>query len=439
VPDVDTDAAAVREQSLQELAARAIGALESAGFDHRTAVPLVAPPRTGLLLANSAVVPLIATGWNELHDHPFAVVQPCFRAHNLDLWAHGAYSGEWLSAFSMLGAFTTDVDRACAATEAILTAAETGSGGRYRVKAAARDASLAAALEARFNRSEQRASMAIDEPVPEHQRGWKPAYYDWTFGPSGLVGRGITVALEQADGRWRDLGNLIAFTHDGLLVGYGVGIGLETLAAASHSAPSLIDVTGAGAVLPTSMPGEIAFADFARALVVLRAWGVQPRSRGVGNLMRRIGNVVRALALEHGRGIGAVRACLNAVAEATFPPLVPPGSQAGAGGLVDAVYPSARYIRHVFSFTLEGPAHRAEAVARTRWERHPGGSDGCWTIDEVRWHPDSPIGSSGAERSVLDFAVTCEITGRSGCFQALSSQVRAEARVAGLAVVGLDR
>ncbi|MEV5242475.1 alanine--tRNA ligase-related protein [Streptomyces cinnamoneus] len=286
--DAMTDLARGRRARLDELGRNFLEHFtQAAGFAPLDPEPAIPHHDRTILFTNSAVVPFkpFLLGESALPAPGVAVRQPCVRAHNLDDVFEEGFATEFVLQFEMLGVLApaTRARALVAAVAGYLTATLGLDGPSVAFKAAHDDTDLCTAWEAGWT-----GPVLLDTEERD--------YYRWGFGHPRLGGRGATLAVRQADGRFRDLGNLIAFERDGEVAGYGFGIGLETLAACLDGSPWVLDCTPAGAVVGARSTDEAKLADLLGLLVRLYAAGVRTSSRAQGHVLRRAVSATARLA-----------------------------------------------------------------------------------------------------------------------------------------------
>jgi hypothetical protein len=265
-------------RDLDALAADFTGHFQESGAEELRPEPAIPRSDPTVLFTNSAVVsfkPFIR-GDLPLDNTTYVVNQPCIRAHNLKTAFSEAFSADFVLQFRMLGAL------APAAGRATFTAA------------------IARFFRDRLNLSSSQVLFKVASDDHDLHANWldtwstpvaydteQRTYYRWGFGDEGMTGRGATFAIAQNGGTWRDLGNLIAFEWQGRTVGYGFGIGAETLAACIARSRWVIDVMPPGVLPPVETESAAKLADLAGLLVRLYANGVELSSRAQGHVMRR--------------------------------------------------------------------------------------------------------------------------------------------------------
>ncbi|WP_327088493.1 alanine--tRNA ligase-related protein [Nonomuraea sp. NBC_01738] len=265
-------------RDMEALAAEFTGHFRESGavpLDPEPAIPRADPT---VLFTNSAVVsfkPFIR-GDRPLDDGLYTVTQPCVRAHNLKTAFAEAFSADFVLQFTMLGALAPAAGRATF-TDAIARFFRDRLGlssSQVLFKVASDDHDL-------------HAGWLDTWSTPVSYDTERRAYYRWGFGDEGMTGRGATFAIAQHGGGWRDLGNLIAFEWQGRTVGYGFGIGVETLAACLARSRWVLDVMPPGVLPPVATEQDAKLADLAGMLVRLYGNGVELSSRAQGHVMRR--------------------------------------------------------------------------------------------------------------------------------------------------------
>ncbi|MEW2577307.1 alanine--tRNA ligase-related protein [Streptomyces syringium] len=286
--DVMTDLAHGRRERLDRLGREFLDHFtQAAGFAALDPEPAIPHRDRTILFTNSAVVPFkpFLLGEPALPASGVAVRQPCVRVHNLDEVFEEGFASEFVLQFEMLGVLapSTRAGTLAAAVAGYVSGVLGLDGQSVAFKAAHDDTDLRSAWEACWS-----GPVLLDTEERD--------YYRWGFGHPRLSGRGATFAVRQADGDFRDLGNLIAFERDGKVAGYGFGIGLETLAACLDRSEWVLDCTPAGAVVGSRTPDEAKLADLLGLLVRLYAAGVRTSSRAQGHVLRRAVSATARLA-----------------------------------------------------------------------------------------------------------------------------------------------
>lgn len=263
---------------LDSLAQQFTQGFADAGFDRIPAEPAVPRTDSTVLFTNSAVVPFkpYLRGETTLPAAGVTVRQPCIRAQNLKQVFSQEFSSEHVLQFEMLGTLASpatgpDLARATAA----FFHGSLGLGrNEVALKVAADDTDLITLWQRHWS------GPILTDTEPQ-------GYYRWGFGDEDLTGRGATFAIQQRNGSYRDIGNLIAFENQGKVAGYGVGLGLETLAACLWHSPRVLDCTPAGALIHPVSFQDAKLADLTGLLARAACLGLRPSSRGRGHVLRR--------------------------------------------------------------------------------------------------------------------------------------------------------
>lgn len=265
-----------------------------------------------VLFTNSAVVPFkpYLRGDLALGDRTLVVTQPCVRAHNLKTTFTEAFSADFVLQFNMLAVLAPVAARTSLADtiSRFFSDLHGLKDSQVLLKVAADDHDLHTAW-----RDAWTTPVAYGE---EPRR-----YYRWGFGEDRMTGRGATFAIAQSDGKWRDLGNLIAFEWDGRTVGYGFGIGVETLAACLARSRWVIDVMPAGVLPPVETEQEAKLADLLGLLARLYANDIEASGRAQGYIMRKALVTLDALAAELRVPQGELLSRMSAITAAQTPEL----------------------------------------------------------------------------------------------------------------------
>ncbi|MEV4398199.1 alanine--tRNA ligase-related protein [Nonomuraea sp. NPDC049607] len=260
-----------------------------AGAERLSAEPAVPRDDPTVLFTNSAVVAFkpYLRGDVVLGDRTLVVTQPCVRAHNLKTTFSEAFSADFVLQFNMLAVLApvAALDSLAETIRRFFSDLHGLKGSQVLLKVAADDHDLHTAWQDAWT-----TPLAYDE---EPRR-----YYRWGFGEDRMTGRGATFAIEQSGGKWRDLGNLIAFEWDGRTVGYGFGIGVETLAACLARSRWVIDVMPPGVLPPVETEQQAKLADLLGLLARLYAHDIEMSGRAQGYIMRKALVTLDALASE---------------------------------------------------------------------------------------------------------------------------------------------
>lgn len=276
-PDRSTAARAARDR-LEEWGTGFADWFLAAGARRLTPEPAVPTTDRTILFTNSAVVPFkpFIRGDHTLADGWVMVRQPCIRSQNLRATFLEDFHTEFVLHFEMLGAMApaADLDAFTAAVAGYFSTELGLPAEQVAFKVARGHRDLSAAWQRAW-------------PGPVGYDGESADFFSWTFGDEGMTGRGATFCLVQPDGRWRDLGNLIAFEWQGRTVAYGFGIGLETLAAGLTAGRWVIDSTPEGVVCLPETPQQAKLADLLGLAAEFYRVGIVPAKRAQGYIMRK--------------------------------------------------------------------------------------------------------------------------------------------------------
>ncbi|GAA3836829.1 hypothetical protein GCM10022226_68460 [Sphaerisporangium flaviroseum] len=270
-------------RNLERLTADFTGHFLREGAEELVPEPTVPRDDPTVLFTNSAVVAFkpYLRGELALGGRTLVVTQPCVRAHNLKTMFAEAFAPEFVLQFTMLAALAPDGAALTRAIARFFGGTLNLDGSQVLMKAASDDHDLHTGWPAGWS-----------PPVARDTE--RRRYYRWKFGEPRMTGRGATFAIAQGPGRWRDLGNLIAFEWDGRTVGYGFGIGLETLAACLGRSRWVIDAMPIGALPPAESEQEAKLADLLGLLARLYHNGIAVSGRAQGYIMRKA-----LIALDH--------------------------------------------------------------------------------------------------------------------------------------------
>jgi hypothetical protein len=276
-------------RDMERLTADFTGHFVQQGAEELAPEPAVPRNDSTILFTNSAVVAFkpYLRGELPLGGRTLVVTQPCMRAHNLKKMFAEAFAPEFVLQFTMLAALSPRRDAFTEAIARYFSDTLNLESSQVLLKVAADDHDLHTGWPAGWS-----TPVAYDT---ERRR-----YYRWNFGEARMTGRGATFAIAQGDGKWRDLGNLIAFEWDGRTVGYGFGIGLETLAACLARSRWVIDVMPIGALPPAGTEQEAKLADLLGMLARLYTNGIAVSGRAQGHVMRKALIALDAVAAELG-------------------------------------------------------------------------------------------------------------------------------------------
>ncbi len=141
------------------------------------------------------------------------VLQPCLRVQNLKYVLEEKFDPEYLSSFQMLGTIASSKE--------------------FDSMPVVEFFNLLPHLK---NRVLLRSSRAIAHPAfAPLEENFKTeydtrnaSYYQWHYGDKSLHGKGVTFALQQSDGAYADIGNLVAIFRDHSYVAAEFGFGIET-------------------------------------------------------------------------------------------------------------------------------------------------------------------------------------------------------------------
>lgn len=338
--------------------------------------PIVPTTDRTILLTNSAVVVFkpFLRGERAIPSEGVHVVQPCARAHNLDKVFTEDFNPAFCLHFTMMGALvrpdqvSTLVDRALEYFESLGFGLED-----VLYKVASADIDLITPLR-------DRVEAVLDTEVEP--------YYRWTFGDQGLTGRGSTFALRHAvDGR-RDVGNLIAFEHEGEVVGFGFGIGVESVLSCVLGVDRTVELSASGAYfLPTSVP-MTKLVDLVDLALYVSASGLEPGRRGAGSVVRdtihSLGELCRSLDVSREEFERALLTVSDAQRE-----------QRDSGweqSLADAVFGRATTATRHLSFLAPATVSAKDLLTRIReWTAGPGQVSDIKSIDSYTG-PNIPTG-----------------------------------------------
>lgn len=250
------------------------------------AEPIVPTTDRSILFTNSAVVDFkpFLRGERAIPSQGVHVIQPCARSHNLNKVFSEDFHPEFSLHFTMMGALVGPNQVSTLVDRALEYFASVGFGMEdvlYKVGGA--DIDLIAPLR-------DRVEVVMDTEAK--------SYYRWTFGDQRLTGRGSTFALRHMDG-WRDVGNLIAFEYEEAVVGFGFGIGVESVLSCVLNVDRVVELSASGAYfLPGSVP-MTKLVDLVDLLLYVSASGLEPGRRGTGSIVREalhsLGELCRSL------------------------------------------------------------------------------------------------------------------------------------------------
>ncbi|MFH1749820.1 MAG: hypothetical protein ABH837_02945 [bacterium] len=202
------------------------------------------------------------------------VIQPCLRTQNLRLVIDINFDPEYLSSFTMIGII-------CPPNEFIAKDCVPTFFNAFP--------DLPSKILVRSSKAiENDLSKQLDQHYRIEYDTRNPSYYKWHYGEKSLYGVGVTFAIEQPDGEFLDIGNLVLVYKDGVLNAVELGFGLETFAARS---------TGKGSPFATSQeyihmglglsPADKCLGDCLIVALKLFENGVMPGTGKASSVMRK--------------------------------------------------------------------------------------------------------------------------------------------------------
>lgn len=255
---------------------------QEAGYEHQEAEPLVPANDPTILFTNSAVGAMkrYMTGDVPVPETGIYLDQPCIRTQTLLETAGDSYfTTEFMLYFHMLGAYVgpDEYPELCRLTTSLLTDV-------YHV-------------------SPDKVSVLFDQAHDTLMEPWSDSiektgfnsqpntfgedFYNWQFGIPGVSGKGITLTVER-DNNFGPayVGNVIEMYRDGEVVGYGLGIGLETLLSSLHNLKKPIQSSGISSIVPFDDGPKTAFADLLQLTTAVYHNDIRPGRNGRNHIAK---------------------------------------------------------------------------------------------------------------------------------------------------------
>lgn len=150
-------------------------------------------------------------------------------------------------------------------------------------------------------------------------------YYRWIYGIPGVGGRGLTYAIRQRDGKYKDIGNIIMMEGGGYAPAVQWGYGVETFLARAESLPQPIAASSISTIVKYEPGLRAKYADTLSACFAMMKTGVVPgntgRSKSLRNYLKGLSYLRRCTGISqeeletHLRKYGALEANLDQYSE----------------------------------------------------------------------------------------------------------------------------
>lgn len=111
-------------------------------------------------------------------------------------------------------------------------------------------------------------------------------YYDWTYGKEGMNGRGLTIAIKNNAGDYRDIGNIIVIEEDGSPTAVEWGYGTETMLSRIYSLEQPLEASQVSSVIPYESGMKAKFADTFCATIEMYRANVKPGKSGQSFILK---------------------------------------------------------------------------------------------------------------------------------------------------------
>src|SRR3989344_8933397 len=141
------------------------------------------------------------------------VIQPCLRTQNLGRALDNNFDPEYLSSFVMLGTICPVKEFTIDCTLRFFNSFP-GLAEKILIR------SSGAIKNDLFERPGEHCRVEYDTR--------EPGYYHWEYGDDSLTGIGVTFAIEQSDGVFLDIGNLVLMSRNRTPIAVEFGFGWET-------------------------------------------------------------------------------------------------------------------------------------------------------------------------------------------------------------------
>lgn len=245
----------------------------SLGYCERSASPIFPCPDPTTLFVSATISVLKKELLSRTLNKVF-LIQPCLRTQNLRRALEENFDPEYLSSFIMLG---------------ILSASKHFSAHKEIPHFFEAFPGLSERILVRSSRAiEDNSFCELAQCYRVEYDTREPRYYRWQYGEMALSGIGLTFALEQPDGTFLDIGNLVQVYRGKSFCAIEFGFGLETFCSR---------LTGKGspyAVAPNYLcfelglsPAEKCLTDCLVVAKKLHEHGVMPGSGKASSVLRK--------------------------------------------------------------------------------------------------------------------------------------------------------
>lgn len=175
-----------------------------------------------LYFTNSTTVPLKPyINSNSIVYPGFVLLQPCIRLHNIKMnqLRDDEYSPEYMSYFKMLGVMSCAEYFPNIAFDIWRYLIEILKIPKYDIKILSSD--ICDDFCYIWNK--------IDNGPLVDKNSEDESFYRWNYGLQGVFGKGCTFVIQQSDGTFQEIGQLIQIQTEEKIIGYEFGVGVETM------------------------------------------------------------------------------------------------------------------------------------------------------------------------------------------------------------------
>ncbi len=114
-----------------------------------------------------------------------------------------------------------------------------------------------------------------------------PEYYQWKYGMSDVVGRGLTIAIKnEKTSNFEDIGNIIIMDENLTPKAVQWGFGIETLCSRTLNKENPIECALISSIVEYKSGSSAKFSDALAAAVEMYISGVRPDNKGAGSQLR---------------------------------------------------------------------------------------------------------------------------------------------------------
>lgn len=226
---------------------------------------------------------------NTISENGMVVVQPCIRTQNKQNLYRDEEKLAYNTCFSIIGGIAPSykTKEICADVLAFFIEKLGVDRSRILVRISSQDADL---LE------------GVDTISTLEQDGRDPQYYRWKYGMPGVVGRGLTIAIQnESTGNYDDIGNIIVMDEEGFgskAVQWGFGV--ETLVSRVFSKTIPLEASLIRQVYNFNGTLEVKFADTLATAIEMLLAGVILNKKTEGYDLR-----------DYLKGLGYLRGKIN--------------------------------------------------------------------------------------------------------------------------------